>query len=68
MTERVSLKPKKSASSGQHPAVKAYRKKLESIDEGCEAATHELDQKLQEFLNEMKTPIPPKPDQGQKGR
>ncbi len=64
MNERASLKPKTSASSGQHPAVKAYRKKLDSIKEGCVAATSELDKKLEEYLTDLKTPVPkdPPPD------
>lgn len=60
MTER-SPEPKRSASSGQHPAVKAYRKKLKSIGEGCGAAASELDHKLQEFLNDLRTPVPSVP-------
>jgi hypothetical protein len=46
------------ASSGEHPAVQAYRAKLESVDEGASAATTELDKALQEFLTALKTPVP----------
>lgn len=54
-------KPKRSASSGQHPAVRAYRKKLESIDESATAAVSDLDRRLQEFLDDVKTPVPKEP-------
>lgn len=53
-------KSARSARSGEHPAVQAYRAKLESIDEGATAATCELDRALQEFLTNLKTPVPPK--------
>lgn len=56
------VEPKKTTTSGQHPAVREYRRKLESIDEGAANATTELDRKLDEFLTKLKTPIPPKPD------
>jgi hypothetical protein len=65
VTERASLKPKRSASSGQHPTVKVYKKTVEKIDKSATDATHKLDQQLQEFLADLKTPVPPKPDQGQ---
>jgi hypothetical protein len=48
--------------SGEHPAVQAYHKKLDSIDFGVSAATGELDRKLSEYLADLKTPVPPKPD------
>lgn len=47
------------ALSGEHPAVKAYRDKLASVDEGSTAATKALDEELQEFLDDMRTPVPP---------
>lgn len=53
-----SKKTPKAASSGEHPAVQAYRAKLESVDEGVSAATSKLDQALQEFLAALKTPVP----------
>ena len=53
--------PTKSSASGQHPAVKAYRAKLDSVDKGCDEATSELDRKLEEYLSELKTPLPEKP-------
>jgi len=56
----TSIKPK-SKPSGEHPAVKTYRAKLESVDRGVTAATSELDRALQEFLTDLKTPVPPKP-------
>lgn len=43
--------------SGEHPAVKEYREKLESIADN--PAPSELDHKLAEYLESVKTPIPP---------
>jgi|WetSurMetagenome_2_1015567.scaffolds.fasta_scaffold1708708_2 hypothetical protein len=57
-----SKSPRNSAASGQHPAVKEYRRKLESVDLGATAATAELDRQLDEFLTSLKTPVPPKPE------
>ena len=45
--------------SGQHPAVVAFRAKLESITEGEMTKFDELDQKLAEYLESVKTPVPP---------
>lgn len=62
--ERASKRPPKltnSCASGEHPAVRAYRAKLDSVDEGVTAATSELDKQLQQFLKDLKTPVPPKP-------
>jgi len=53
--------PKSTRSSGEHPAVQAYRAKLESVDEGASAATNALDKALQEFLGVLKTPVPRAP-------
>jgi len=66
MTGRIASRPpqlgsKKSGMSGQHPAVKAYRAKLDSIDKGACAATNKLDKMLEEYLSELKTPLPEKP-------
>lgn len=67
-----SARPPKSArataNSGTHPVVRAYRAKLDSVDKGATAATSELDRALQQFLADLKTPVPPKPtseDEGQ---
>lgn len=47
------------ARSGEHPAVKAYQTQLRNVDKGVTAATHALDQVLQEFLDDVKrTPVP----------
>lgn len=54
-------KRSKTARSGEHPIVKAYREKLDSIAEGTAAATSKLDRALQEFLTDLKTPLPPRP-------
>jgi len=51
-----------SARSGEHPAVKAYRDKLESVDKGGSEAVSALDRELQQFLDDLKTPVPPKPE------
>lgn len=48
------------AGSGQHPVVKAYRAKLESIADGAAVATSELDRQIEEFLAGLKTPVPPR--------
>jgi len=64
MTERAPHS-RRSARSGQHPAVKAYRAKLDSISEGATAAKKSLDDKLEEFLHDLTTPvptIPPEPE------
>ena len=65
MTEHVEHHPHKkhsSARSGEHPAVRAYRDKLKSVDKGGTAAVRALDRELQEFLDDLKTPVPPKPE------
>lgn len=56
-------KPPRSTPSGEHPAVIGYRKKLVSVDLGVSAATSALDRKLSEYLEEIKTPPPPAPDE-----
>jgi hypothetical protein len=63
---RPSKRPPKPARSGEHPAVQAYRKKLDSVDEGVTAATGELDRALEQFLTDLKTPVPPKPEPASK--
>lgn len=65
MTAGPSKAPRASSKSGNHPAVKAYRAKLESVDENVTSATSKLDRELQEFLNVMKTPVPPKPTEAE---
>ena len=52
--------PPKATPSGQHPAVREYRAKLESIAEGDEVRKN-LDRQLDEYLQELRTPLPPKP-------
>lgn len=51
--------PKRVTSSGEHPAVQAFRQKLASVDASTGAALTELDRSLEAFLNEVKTPQPP---------
>ncbi|HSY21512.1 MAG TPA: hypothetical protein VK841_05330 [Polyangiaceae bacterium] len=48
--------------SGHHPAVTAYRNKLESIVEGVEERGAGLDAELAEYLEKLRTPVPPAPD------
>jgi hypothetical protein len=50
----------RSAKSGEHPAVQAYRSKLESVSQRVTVATNRLDLELQEFLAGLKTPVPPR--------
>ena len=50
-----------SKSSGQHPAVKMYRAKLDSVEKNVSAATTALDLELQKFLTDLKTPVPTEP-------
>lgn len=45
--------------SGEHPAVKAYREKLDSIVDGAEADVEQLNRTLATYLRSVKTPIPP---------
>ena len=47
--------------SGEHPAVQAYRAKLSSIEEGATEAIKKLDHELEEFLSDLKTPVPTVP-------
>lgn len=46
---------KASRRSGEHPAVKAYREKLKSVDQGGTAAVSKLDHELEEYLEDLKT-------------
>lgn len=50
----------KRTSSGDHPAVREYRDKLQSIADGAQADAEELDAKLQAFIDS--TPPPPPED------
>lgn len=50
------------AKSGEHRAVQTYRAKLDSIDEGVMVAAEKLDRDLEEFLRDLRTPVPPRPD------
>lgn len=59
-SSKMVIKP---SSSGQHPAVQGYRKKLESIADGVGVATDVLDQKLSELLSDMKSSRPPPSDE-----
>jgi hypothetical protein len=47
--------------SGQHPSVVGFRKKLESIQTGAGAELEDLDSAIKKYLEEVRTPIPPKP-------
>lgn len=49
------------APSGTHPAVQAYRDKLESIVENTGSDVADLDRKLADYLESVRTPVPPAP-------
>lgn len=49
------------ARSGEHPAVKAYRSKLDSVGEKGDAAVSALDRDLEEFLKDLQSRPPPPP-------
>jgi len=64
MTTAISkrlLAPPKSSPSGQHPAVLEYRKKLDSVANHAVAELDSLDERIKKYLEEVKTPLPPKP-------
>lgn len=50
----------KSTPSGQHPAVVAYRRKLDSVADTAGAELDSLDQAIQKYLEEVKSDPPPK--------
>jgi hypothetical protein len=52
-------RPPAMTKSGTHPAVVAMRNKLQSITEGEASAVQDLDAKLEQYLQEVKTPVPP---------
>lgn len=52
-----SVPPK--AGSGEHPAAQAYREKVESIVDGVEADADALNRELANYLESVKTPVPP---------
>ena len=55
--------PPRKGSSGEHPAVQAYRDKLDSVVEHTELPTRELDERLAKYLEEVRTPVPPPLDE-----
>lgn len=48
-------------SSGEHPAVRAYRAKLDSVTQGAAKETSKLDRALKKFLEDLKTLVPTDP-------
>lgn len=54
----------KRTKSGPHPAVQAYREKLESVAEHTGAALDDLNADLDEFIARYSTPAPGDPDSG----
>lgn len=48
--------------SGQHPAVVRYRAKLESIADGVMEESARVDRVLEEYLQQIRTPVPPPDD------
>jgi hypothetical protein len=61
MTIRSERPPRSAHSSGEHPAVRAYRAKLDSVAEGAAKAKSKLDHELQQFLTDLRTPVPSEP-------
>lgn len=59
---RPSKRPMRTTKSGEHRAVEAYRNKLESIAGVTVDVTEQLDRDLDDFLNSVRTPVPPAPD------
>ena len=49
--------------SGEHPAVQAYRDKVESIVDGQEAEADALNRELANYLESVRTPVPPPPSE-----
>jgi hypothetical protein len=45
--------------SGKHPAVKSYRRKIDSIAEGPLADLEKLDEELKAFIHEIESERPP---------
>ena len=45
--------------SGEHPAVVDYKRTLESIKTEQCASVDQLNQDIQQYLREVKTPVPP---------
>ena len=52
----------KRTKSGPHPAVKAYRDKLQSVSDAVNPELDKLNAELDDFLSEVRTPLPPPPD------
>lgn len=48
--------------SGQHPAVRDFRRKLESLAEDVDAQSA-LERRQNELLEQIRTPPPPPPDE-----
>jgi hypothetical protein len=63
MITRSERPPRSARPSGEHPAVRAYRAKLDSVAEGAAKAKSKLDRELQQFLTDLKTPVPSEPPQ-----
>jgi len=61
MTARLERPPRSARPSGEHPDVRAYRAKLDSVAEGAAKAKSKLDQALQRFLTDLRTPVPSEP-------
>lgn len=53
----------KRTKSGNHPAVQAYRDKLQSVSDAVTPELDKLNAELDEFLNEVRTPVPPAPEE-----
>lgn len=53
-------KPKKAA-SGEHPSVKAFRKKLDSLQDGAFQDLEDLNARIDKLVKESSTPPPRDP-------
>jgi hypothetical protein len=58
MSEAEKTAPRRT-SSGNHPAVREFRHKLDSVSEGVGGKFDELDEKLSKYLEEVKSVPPP---------
>jgi hypothetical protein len=52
----------KTTKSGEHPAVKDYLRKLDSIETSQGGALEELDRELDEYLRGVRSTPPPPPE------
>lgn len=61
MSQGPATKRPSRSESGEHPAVKDFRDKLESIADSTGPQVDDLNRKLADYLEEVRTPVPPSP-------